>query len=174
MRPPIAPRPDLRRVVAVPTGSPRLPALDVDGWDLAGRRCTAHLASPGSWTLLLFLGSHCDGCQPFWALPRAPTACGLEAHDAAIVVTRGPQRERPEVLAALMGEGLAEVPDAVVMSDSAWVRYRVHGAPFFVLLDGVCVVSEGVAWSVEQVAVDVGRARRRADGEAGGALPARR
>jgi hypothetical protein len=151
-----------------------LPALDVDGWDLSGRRCTAHLASPGSWTLLLFLGSHCDGCQPFWALPRAPTACGLEADDAAIVVTRGPQRERPEVLAALMGDGLAEVPDAIVMSDSAWVRYRVHGAPFFVLLDGVCVVSEGVAWSVEQVAVDVGRARRRQDEEAGGALPARR
>jgi len=161
-------------VVAIPTGSPRLPAFDVDGWDLWGKGRTVRLTSPGSWTLLLFLGSHCDGCQPFWALARSPSACGLEPQDAAVIVTRGPRRERADVLAALMGEGLDEMPNALVMSDSAWVRYRVHGAPFFVLLDGACVVSEGVAWSVEQLGCDVARARRRQSGQADGAHRARR
>jgi hypothetical protein len=174
MTPPVAPRPDLRHLVAVPAGDRRLPAIDVDGWDLWGRGRTVRLSSPGSWTLLLFLSSHCDGCEPFWGVPRVPTTCGLETHDAAIVVTRGPQHERPQALVSLMGKGLAEVPDALVMSDSAWVRYGVHGAPFFVLLDGVCVVSEGVAWSVEQVASDVGRAKGRRDGRASGARHARR
>lgn len=167
-------RPELEHVVAIPTGSPRSPAFDVDGSDLWGRDRTVRVASPGSWTLLLFLGSHCDGCRPFWELPRSPSACGLEPQDAAVIVTRGPRRERADVLAVLMGEGLAEMPHALVMSDSAWVRYRVHGAPFFVLLDGACVVSEGVAWSVEQLASDVGRARRRQCGQADDAHHARR
>ena len=167
-------RPELSHVVAIPTGNPRLPAYDVEGWDLWGRDRTVRVASPGSWTLLLFLGSHCDGCQPFWALPLSPSACGLEPMDAVVIVTRGPRRERADVLAALMGEGLAEMPHALVLSDSAWLRYRVHGAPFFVLLDGACVVSEGVAWSVEQLASDVVRARRRQRGQADGAHRARR
>jgi hypothetical protein len=174
MTAPDVPRPELRYLVAVPTGGPPLPALDVEGWDLSGRRCTTRLASPGSWTLLLFLDSHCHGCQPFWALARAPAVSGLEPGDGVVVVTRGPERERREELESLIGEGLAETPGAIVMSDSAWVRYRVHGAPFFVLLDGVRVVCEGVAWSVEQVVLDAGRARRGQRGEARSARHARR
>ena len=161
-------------MVAVPSGSPRLRALDVEGWDLLGARRAVQLASPGSWTLVLFLGSHCDGCEPFWSLPKTPVACGLEPQDAAVIVTRGPHHERPDALRAMASGGLAGVPGAVVMSDSAWVRYRVHGAPFFVLVDGAWVVSEGVAWSVEQVALDVGRARRRDGGQADAAPLARR
>lgn len=153
-------------MVAVPTGTPRLPASDVEGWDLTGRRRTLRLASPGRWTLLFFLGSHCDGCLPFWAVPRTPAACGLEPGDAAVVVTRGPEEEEPEVLAAMLGAPPAGHPadasELLVMSSEAWRTYRVHGAPFFVLLDGSVVATEGVAWSVEQVAADVARARRPA------------
>ncbi len=159
-------------MVAVPTGAPRLPASDVEGRDLTGHRRTLRLASPGRWTLLLFLGSNCDGCLPFWTVPRTPTVCGLEPDDEAVVVTRGPDEEEPEALAAMIGAPAggdpadADVSQLLVMSAEAWRIYRVHGAPFFVLLDGAGVATEGVAWSVEQLAADVARARRPGAGEA--------
>jgi hypothetical protein len=166
-------RPELRDVVTVPTGGTPLPASDVDGRDLTGRRCTLRLTSPGEWTLLLFLSAHCDGCAPFWTVPRAPTSCGLEPGDVAVVVTRDPADEDEETLATLSGEGdpVSESTEPVVslvMSSSAWRTYRVHGPPFFVLVDGASVATEGVAWSLEQVAADVARARRRGTGEAQG------
>lgn len=153
-------RPELRDLVAVPTGAPRLAASDVVGWDLTGRRRTVRLASAGHWTLLLFLGSHCDGCQPFWSVAGSPLACGLEPQDTAIIVTHGPDGEKPDVLAALVGGEPADASELLVMSDAAWRAYRVHGPPFFVLVDGVEVATEGVAWSLDQVAADAGRARR--------------
>lgn len=177
----MAQRPELRHLVAVPTGIGPLPAVDIEGRDLAARRRTLHVAAPGRWTLLLFLGSHCDGCQPFWSLAGVPEKCGLSPEDASVVVTRGPGDEEPEALAGLLEAALAGGPrrpeaprsseapapsDALIMSDMAWPLYQVHGAPFFVLLDGVRVVTEGVAWTVEQVASDLARPRRRAAREA--------
>ncbi|MGH8989688.1 MAG: hypothetical protein ACRDXC_14025 [Acidimicrobiales bacterium] len=158
------PRPELRDLIAVPSGMPPLGAADVEGSDLVGRPRTLRLASPGCWTLLLFLGSHCDGCAPFWTVPRTPSACGLEPQDAAIVVTRGPGTEVPAVLATLMGKDPPDGSEPLCMSDTAWRTYRVHGAPFYVLLDGVEVATEGVAWSLEQVSAEVARARRSPDG----------
>jgi hypothetical protein len=164
-------RPELRDLVAVPRGTPRLPASDVEGWDLAGCRRTLRLATPGRWTLLLFLGSHCDGCLPFWSVPRTPGSCGLQHKDEAVVVTRAPGEEVPEALAQLigvpMGGDAAAGCGTLVMSRSAWDTYRVLAPPFFVLLDGVAVVTEGVAWSVEQVAADVARVRGPRTAEAG-------
>lgn len=148
-------------MVAVPVGVRRLPASDVDGSDLEGRPRTLRLAAAGHWTLLLFLGSRCDGCLPFWASLPGPTACGLEPRDAVVAVTRGPGDEEPSAVAALAGHHRADASGLVVMSDAAWRAYRVLGPPFFVLVDGVEVVTEGVAWSVEQVAAEVTRARRR-------------
>jgi len=159
-------------VVAVPTGAPRLAASDVEGWDLTGRRRTVGLTTPGLWTLLFFLGSHCDGCLPFWTVSRSRESCGLEPEDRVVVVTRGPRREEPAALvelvaASMRGDAAAAASGTLVMSSSSWDAYRVLGPPFFVLVDGVAVVTEGVAWSVEQVAADVARARRREAGEAG-------
>jgi len=187
-------RPRLEHLVAVPTGSPGAPATDVEGWDLDGRARTLRVASPGRWTLLVFLGARCDGCRPFWSVAGAPTAVGLSARDEVVVVTRGPEEEDPTELAGLVElAGLAElagppelaappgapersrgIAGALVMSDAAWGAYRVHGPPFFVLLDGVKVVVEGVLWSLEQLAADVARARRRGPGEAGRRRSARR
>ncbi len=186
-------RPELSDLVAIPGGAPPAPASDVEGRDLTGRRRTLGLTTPGRWTLLLFLGSHCDGCLPFWSVPRAPLSCGLEPQDRVVLVTRGPGEEDPGQLAALTGAqaagdradaagdradatgdradaagdraDAADAAGALVMSGSAWRAYRVLGPPFFVLLDGVAVVIEGVAWSLEQVAADVARARRRTAGQ---------
>src|SRR5579875_4033106 len=178
-------RPRLEHLVAVPTGSPGAPATDVEGWDLDGRVRTLRVASPGRWTLLVFLGARCDGCRPFWSVAGAPTAVGLSARDEVVVVTRGPKEEDPAELAELAGppepaappgapERSCRTAGALVMSDAAWRAYRVHGPPFFVLLDGVKVVVEGVLWSLEQLAADVARARRRGPGEAGRRRSARR
>ncbi len=157
-----------------PISGPRLPASDVDGWDLTGRARTLRLASPGRWALLLFLGSDCDGCLPFWEVPRTPALCGLEAEDMAVVVTRGPDDEEPEALAALVGGDPVESPELLFLSSAAWRAYRVLGPPFFVLVDGDEVVTEGVAWSVEQVAADVARARHPGARPAGAAPRVRR
>ena len=53
----------------------------------------------------------------------------------------------------------------LVMSDDAWRAYGVHGAPFFVLVDGAGsrVATEGVAWGVVQTADHV-RAALRGEG----------
>ncbi|HVC13861.1 MAG TPA: hypothetical protein VND62_03285 [Acidimicrobiales bacterium] len=169
----MADRPELERLVAVPTGAHPRAAVDVDGWDLGGRPKYLRLTAPGCWTLLLFLGAHCDGCLPFWAVPGAPASCGLAPQDVAAVVTRGPAHEALDRLAILTADH-PEAADGLVMSDAAWLAYGVLGAPFFVLLDGTAVVTEGVAWSHEQVAADVGRARRRGGREADGSPRARR
>lgn len=153
-------RPELRHLVGVPSGLPRLPAVDIEGWDLSGQPLTLHVSSPGRWTLLLFLGASCDGCLPFWTA-RGAAEFGLEPQDAVVVVTRGPRVERPRELAALTGGDSTATSAGVVMSDTAWPTYRVHGPPFFVLLDGVSVATEGVAMGVAQVAGDAARARRR-------------
>jgi hypothetical protein len=147
-------------VVAVPAGVRRLPASDVEGSDLDGRPLALRLASAGHWTLLLFLGSRCDGCLPFWTPPPTAAACGLEPQDAVVVVTRGPGDEEVGAIAAIVGRRPVDAPGLVIMSDAAWRSYRVLGPPFFVLVDGVEVVTEGVAWTVEQLAADVARARR--------------
>jgi hypothetical protein len=161
-RVPTPERPELRHLVPVPTGARALPAVDIDGVDIEGRPQTLRVAQPGRWTLLVFVGSHCDGCLPFWKLAGAPAQCGLAPRDTIALVSRGPSNERPDALAALMATWHGSRSAlGLIMSDTAWRDYRVHGAPFFVLLDGVEVTTEGVAWSAEQLASDVGRARAR-------------
>lgn len=158
--------PELKHLVPVPTGKSPLPAADVDGCDLLGRPQRLRLQNrDGRWTLLLFLGSRCDGCFPFWPSAAAPEALGLESGDAAVIVTRAPANEDTVALADLVargrtGEGV-ETPAGLFMSDQAWDAYQVHGPPFFVLVDGEKVATEGVAWGVEQVAADVARVRQR-------------
>ena len=62
-------------------------------------------------------------------------------------MTRGPSSEPAGEVAALAGTA------QVVMGDAAWSDYEVHSGPFFVLVDGPSgrVLTEGVAWSVDQI-----------------------
>jgi hypothetical protein len=134
------------------------PVVDIEGTDLWGRATRVELAAPGRWTLLFFLGSRCDGCGPLWGAADEPTSLGLTATDAVRIVTRDAQVEDAVAVRALVA-GLGAAAHTV-MSSAAWRAYGVQGPPFFTVVDGVAVRSEGVAWSVEQVAVDVARARR--------------
>lgn len=160
-------RPDLRRLTSVPTRRPgtAAPALDLEGIDLDGaRRCVRVTGSDHRW-LLLFLGAKCDACGPFFAAVAHPEQLALEAGDRVAIVTRPPPHEDPCVLRELVPAGVGRVP--LVQSDSVWDHYGVHGPPFFALVDQSQVVTEGVAWSVEQVAMDVARARRTVTPPAG-------
>jgi hypothetical protein len=152
--------PSLERLVPVPTRRfPTLPlAEDLVGTDLGGSPVRITVRGVGHWTLLLFLSSRCDGCRPLWAACEDPVGAGLGPRDEVVVVTRDRSHEPLDELRALAGDEAS-----VVMSSRSWRAYRVHGPPFFSLVEGTSgrVASEGVVWSIEQVAADVARARTR-------------
>lgn len=87
-------------------------------------------------TLLAFLTSGCGTCAGFWdTLGEQRLPAGVRT----LIVTRGPERERPARLRSLAPRN---VP--VVMSSAAWEDYGVPGAPYFVLVDGQ-IRGEGMA-----------------------------
>lgn len=148
--------PPLDHLVTIPTRPPGAPARDLAGTDLDGSACAVEVARPGRWSLLLFLGPGCDACVPFWSAARAPGALGLVEGDEVVTVVR----EDADVAAVRsLLETLPAARRPVVVTVAAWRAYGVQGPPVFVLVDGERVVTEGVAWSVAQVAADVRRAR---------------
>lgn len=87
-------------------------------------------------TLLAFLTSGCGTCASFWeALGERRLPAGVRT----VIVTHGPDRERPVKLRSL---GPAGIP--VVMSSQAWADYEIPGAPYFVMVDQA-IRGEGVA-----------------------------
>jgi hypothetical protein len=149
--------PALDHLVAVPARRQpsAAPASDLVGTDTEGVPVRVTLRTPQTWTLVLFLSTGCDGCSPLWGACRDPAAAGFAA-DETVVVTHGPDQEDGAAVRALAGD-----VRPVVMSSAAWAGYGVQGPPFFALVDGSSgrVATEGVAWSAEQVAADVARAR---------------
>lgn len=154
-------------------------AADPTGTDLDGRPCRVPVLGTGRWSLLVFLSSGCHGCHEIWQALEDPTKNGLVEDESIVVITRDAGEEDVDALRRL---ATGSVP--VVMSTATWSFYRVQGPPFFALVDGrvgtgrtvdegeggegnvhpVRVTTEGVAWSVEQIATDVRRARRRVNG----------
>jgi hypothetical protein len=133
--------------------------VDVHGTDLRGRPAEVSVRRVGTFTLLLFLSSHCDGCGPLWGALDDPAGSGLEGLDIFGLVREEDRRERAAVR-RLVPRGAT---GRVLVAPQAFVDYRVHGAPFYVLVDGDRseVAVEGVAWALEQIAADVARARAR-------------
>jgi hypothetical protein len=126
--------------------SARSPAPDVVGTDPAGRGLAIRIGATGPFVLLAFLATRCDGCDEFWR-GFSGTGPGSLPGITPVIVTRGPDSTSTEDVARL-----ADRTDApVVMSDSAWVEYRVFGYPFLVLVESASrtVVAEtvGFGWS---------------------------
>jgi hypothetical protein len=121
---------------------------DLVGVDPSGRTLRVPVVGTRYPTLLLFLSSSCDGCAVFWSLVADPGRPDLVPATGLWAVTRSPGAEDAAAVARLAGGG------PVVLADAAWSAYRVHGPPFFALCDGRDdrVVTEGVAWSPDQVA----------------------
>jgi hypothetical protein len=87
-------------------------------------------------TLLAFLTSGCGTCAEFWeTLGERRLPAGVRT----VIVTHGPDRERPAKLRSLSPAGIA-----VVMSSQAWADYEIPGAPYFVMVDQA-IRGEGVA-----------------------------
>ena len=151
-------RPLLKDLVAVPTyrDHPATQPHDIEGVGPDGEPIRHAILGRGGFSLLLFLSSSCHGCIPLWEAAASPERFSLIDGESLIVVTKGPSSEPAETIRVL------SPPQALtVMSDRAFHDYRVHGPPFFVLVDGANqrVPTEGVAWGPDHVADHVARAR---------------
>ena len=126
---PSVPEPSVTRESAA---APELAGVTPDG-------DAVNLAFEGAGTaptLLAFLTSGCGTCATFWeTLGERRLPAGVRT----VIVTHGPDRERPAKLRSL---GPAGIP--VVMSAQAWADYEIPGAPYFVMVDQA-IRGEGVA-----------------------------
>ena len=121
------------------------PAEDVVGEDPTGHPIEVRLGTMAAPVLLCFLHIRCDGCDEFWSGLGEGRASEELGPVSVVAVTKGARSvDREEVARA--AAGATGVP--VVMSDDAWVHYRVTGYPFFVLVDPVTstVVGETVGF----------------------------
>ena len=109
-------------------------------------------ASNAEPVLLLFLSADCIGCRDLWdgteELRRS-----IPPGVRIVIVAKGPEQEDAESILALAPPGTP-----TVMSSQAYRDYRVGGPPFLVLVTAHAVLTEGVAWGVEETA----RATRQA------------
>ena len=130
-------------------------AADITGTDVHGRGVEVNIGDFPGLLLLAFLHVHCDGCDEFWRGLRDETSLELPSATSVIAMTKGPGDIDPaEVEHA--SAGVSRVP--VVMSDKAWIDYRVMGYPFFVVVDPSTrtIVAETVGFGWSEVISMVG------------------
>jgi hypothetical protein len=148
--------PDVTTLPPAPSDAPELgPAPTVTGVTPSGDARAIAVDNNDGLTLLGFLSSGCATCATFWEALQSPESLDLPDQTRVAIVTKGPDREVPgEVRAMVTGR----VP--VVMSTEAWIDYQIPGSPFFVLVDGSNghMVGKGVARHVGQLAELIRRA----------------
>ena len=138
----------LRRLRPIPTyrDHPATSPVDVEGSDPSGAAVHVPIVGRAEPTLLLFLSAGCLGCQDLWdgtdELRRS-----IPEGVRMVIVAKGPEQEDAGAIAALAPAGTP-----TVMSSQAYRDYRVGGPPFLVLVTGHAVLTEGVAWGVEETA----------------------
>jgi hypothetical protein len=138
----------LRRLRPIPTyrDHPATSPVDVEGRDPAGAAVLVSILASSDPVLLLFLSADCLGCRDLWE-HTAALRLAIPADVRIVIVTKGPETEDAAALALLAPP---DVP--TVMSTQAFVDYRVAGAPFLVLATAAEVLTEGVAWGIEETA----------------------
>ena len=140
----------LRRLRPIPTtvGPPTTAPRDVVGVAPDGRAVRIDVVGATAPVLLLFLSADCLGCQDLWAgLSELRAALGRDARLA--VVTKAPPAEDPATIATLAADGRGHLRAPLVMSETAFTDYRA-AAPFLALATSGAVLTEGVAWGVEE------------------------
>ena len=144
----------LRRLRPIPTyrDHPATSPVDIEGVDPTGAPVHVPIVGNAEPVLLLFLSAACLGCHDLWdgteELRRS-----IPEGVRIVIVAKGPEQEDAGAIRALAPPGTP-----TVMSSQAYRDYRVGGPPFLVVVTGHEVVTEGVAWGVEET----GRATRRA------------
>jgi hypothetical protein len=138
----------LRRARPIPTyrDHPATSPVDIAGVDPGGTPVHVPIVGNAEPVLLLFLSAGCLGCRDLWD-GTEELRLALPEGVRIVIVAKGPEQEDPVSIAALAPVGLA-----TVMSSQAYLDYRVGGPPFFVLVTGHEVLTEGVAWGVEETA----------------------
>jgi hypothetical protein len=141
----------LRRARPIPTfvDRPSTVPHDVVGHTTDGHSVRVDVVGAAAPVLLLFLSADCLGCADLWE-GLGELQAGLGGRARLAVVTRGPETEDAGALARLAGPPEARPGVDVVMSPEASRDFRVGGAPFFVVVAAGRVVTEGVAWGLEQ------------------------
>jgi hypothetical protein len=138
----------LARLRPIPTyrDHPATVPHDIVGVDPSGEPVQVQLEGAAGPVLLLFLSSSCAGCQDLWeGVPELGSL--VPGGVRIIVVTRDPDAEDASAVAALAPAGTE-----VVMSSSAYADHLVTGPPFLVVVAQARVVTESVAWGVEETA----------------------
>ena len=111
------------------------PAHDIAGVDPRGDAVAVAVSGAEHDTLLAFLSTGCDTCQPFWSAVGGD----LGLADVRVLVVVSDEESESE-LARLAGPHVE-----VIASTAAWEAYEVPGSPHFVYVDGPTglVVGEG-------------------------------
>jgi hypothetical protein len=138
----------LRRLRPIPTyrDHPATSPVDVEGVDPAGTSVHIPIVGNAEPAFLLFLSAGCLGCRDLWE-GTEELRRSIPEGVRIVIVAKGPEQEDAASIAALAP------PDALtVMSSQAYLDYRVGGPPFLVLVTGHEVLTEGVAWGVEETA----------------------
>ena len=138
----------LRRLRPIPTyrDHPSTSPVDVKGHDPAGAAVEVLITGSADPVLLLFLSADCLGCLDLWE-HMGDLRQSVPAEVRLVIVTRGAEAEEAGAIAALAPP---DVP--TVMSTQAYADYRVGGPPFLVLVTAAAVLTEGVAWGIEETA----------------------
>ena len=141
----------LSRLRPIPTYNdhPSTRPHDVVGVDTATAPCRIEVVGAAQPVLLLFLSAGCLGCRDLWK-GLADLQAGLHGSARLAVVTRSPGDEDPAAIAALAGPAPDALGTTVVMSTAAYRDYRVAGPPFLVVVAADAVLTESVAWGLDQ------------------------
>lgn len=110
-------------------------AHDIVGVDRSGATTAVGVTGADHDTLLAFLSTGCESCEPFWETLRR--GVDLPGVRLVVVVT---DEESESLVRDLAGDELD-----VIASSAAWTSYEVPGSPHFVYVDGPAgrVIGEG-------------------------------
>jgi hypothetical protein len=141
----------LRRLRPIPTytDQPTTRPHDVVGVGLDGDPRRIDVEQAADPVLLLFLSAGCLGCRDLWE-GLAELQAGLAGAARLVAVTRTPGDEDPAAIAALAGDEVARLGIEIVMSTPAFADYRVGGPPFLSVATADAVLTESVAWGLDQ------------------------
>lgn len=128
-------------------------AADISGVTPEGAPLVVEFGTRRGTVLLVFLSTHCDGCDVFWRGARDAAPAEVDI----VIVTKGPGG----VSAAEVGQLAEGMATPVVLSDRAWTDYRVTGYPFLVLVDPTSrkVLGESVGFGWSDIATLLDQAR---------------
>ncbi|MEE9416780.1 MAG: hypothetical protein V3V01_15965 [Acidimicrobiales bacterium] len=120
---------------------------DLTGMTPEGGTTRVAIVGSDSLTLLAFLSSGCQTCAGFWEAFGDPDRRNIDGLGAELViVSKGPENESVASIRALAPSGVR-----TLMTNEAWLDYKVPASPYFILIDGGRVIGEGAAATWEQV-----------------------